>query len=158
MTDEKPSIAERYVTAERAGDVITAAGWVAQRHEIALMLWSVMYEGRASQKDLLAEKLGNYLNNKKAKNRNLKGDAWKIAAEMVAWKLHGVCEPCEGRGKELIQNTRFLSDNLCHHCHGSGKRPYPREAAHVWLESEMARMEAYAGGEMMRRLAKDMEL
>ena len=158
MTEARPSIAERYITADSGSEVVMAAGWVAQRHEIALMLWSVIHEGKTSQKHRLAELLGNYLNDKKARNRNLKGNAWKVAAEMVAWKLHGVCEPCEGRGYEVIQGTPSLSDRLCSHCHGSGKRPYPREAAHIWLESEMARMESYAGGEMMRRLAKQMEL
>ena len=157
MTDV-PTIQERYMTARNGSDVVTAAGWVAQRHEIALMLWGVMFEGKTSQKVALAEKLGKHLNDHKARHNRMKGDAWKIAAEMLAWHLHGVCMECEGRGYETIQDTPSLSDNPCSHCHGTGKRPYPREAAHIWLAEELSRMTAYAGSEVMKRLAREMDL
>lgn len=160
MTETRPSIVERYVSADGPSDVITAAGWVAQHddHALALMLWGVMYEGKSSQKHRLVEKLGDLLNRKMIHNRALKGNAWKIAAEMLAWHCDGVCEPCEGRKYEVIQDTPSLSDKICHHCHGSGKRPYPREAAHVWMEAELSRMTAIAAGEVMKRLRTDMEL
>lgn len=153
-----PSIQERYITANRASDVVTAAGWVAQRHEMALMLWSVMYEGKTSQKHRLAELLGDHLNRAKNRNRRLKGDAWKIAKEMLVWHIEGVCEPCEGRGYEVIKGTPALSDRLCSHCHGTGKRPHPREAAHIWVAAELSRMTAIAAGEVMKRLRVDMDL
>jgi len=160
MTDEKPSIAERYVSADRAGDVITAAGWVAQKddHAMALMLWSIMYEGKTSHKHRLADMLGDHLNQKMLHDRKIKGNAWKIAREMLAWHCDGICTACDGRGYEAIQGTPSLSDNLCNHCHGTGKRPYTREAAHIWLEAELSRMTAMAAGEVMKRLANKIDL
>lgn len=160
MTEVRASIVERYVSADGPSDVITAAGWVAQHddHALALMLWGVMYEGKTSQKHRLAELLGDLLSRRMRHNRALKGDPWKIAREMLAWHCEGVCEPCDGRGYEVIQGTPSLSDNVCQHCHGSGKRPYPREASHVWLEAELSRMTAIAAGEVMKRLRVDMEL
>lgn len=160
MTEARASIVERYISADGPSDVITAAGWVAQKdtHAMALMLWSIMYEGKTSLKHRLAEMLGDHLNQRKRRDPSLKGDAWKIAREMLAWHCEGVCEPCDGRKYEVIQNTPSLSDNVCHHCHGSGKRPYPREAAHVWMESELSKMTAIAAGEVMKRLRTDMEL
>lgn len=160
MSEARASIVERYVVADGPSDVITAAGWVAQHDDnaLALMLWGVMYEGKTGQKHRLAELLGDMLNQRKRRDSRLKGDAWKIAREMLAWHCEGVCEPCEGRGYEAIQGTPSLSDNVCQHCHGTGKRPYPREAAHVWLESELSRMTAIAAGEVMKRLRTDMEL
>lgn len=157
----RPDIQERYITAGGPSDVVTAAGWAAQSNatvELALMLWGVMYEGKTSQKLELATKLGNHLNARMVRDRSLKGNAWKIAAEMLAWHLHGVCQECDGRGYMVIPDTPSLSDTLCHHCHGTGKRPYPREASHVWLAAELSRMTAIAGGEVMKRLNTSMDL
>lgn len=157
MTD-KPSVTERYVTADGAADVITAAGWVAQRHEIALMLWGVMYQGKTGQKHRLAELLGNELSMAKRQDQRLKGaDAHKVAREMLAWWCEGTCLPCDGRGYQAIQGTPSLSDNLCPHCHGSGKRSYPRDPAHVWMEAELSRLSAMAASEVMKRLAKALD-
>lgn len=157
---DAPSVQERYMTARNGSEVVTAAGWVAQakQHDLALMLWGVMYEGKTSEKLNLADKLGQHLNDRMARDRSLKGNAWKIAAEMLAWHLHGVCEFCDGRKYEVIQDTPSLSDNVCHHCHGTGKRPYPREASHVWMAAELSKMTAIASGELMKRLAKDLDL
>lgn len=157
----KPDIQERYITSEGGSEVVIAAGWVSQSSdsaELALLLWSVTHEGKTQKKHELADKLGQYLNERMRTNRRLKGNAWKIAAEMLAWHLHGTCEACDGRGYEAIPDTPSLSDNICSHCHGTGKRPYPREAAHVWLASEFSRMTAVAAGEMMKRLRVEMEL
>jgi hypothetical protein len=155
----RPSVTERYVTADRPSDVLTAAGWVAQQHEIAIMLWGVMYEGKTSHKHRLTELLADALGVARRKDRRLNGpDAHKIAKEMLAWWCDGVCEACDGRGYEAIQGTPSLSDTLCTHCHGTGKRPYTRDAAHVWMEAELSRLSAYAANEVMKRLAREMEL
>jgi hypothetical protein len=158
MTEARPSIAERYITADSGSEVVMAAGWVAQRHEMALMLWSVMYEGKTGQKHRLAELLGDHLNHQMNRDRRLKGNAWTIAKQMLAWWCEGICTACDGRGYEVIQGTPSLSDKLCGECHGTGKRPYTREAAHVWMEAELSRMTAIAAGEVMKRLRVDMEL
>lgn len=164
-TTERPSVEERYVTAGNGTDIKAAAGMAAvnsdekERVRLALLLWSVTHEGKSERKKELAEALGWHLNDRKARSRRLKGDAWKVAREMLAWHLHGVCEACDGRGYELVAGTqRHLSDNLCSKCGGSGKRPYPREAAHVWLAGELSALTALAAGEVMKRLASRMQL
>lgn len=161
---EAPSITERYITG--TGKVVgTAAmachvchGDMAATTRLGVMLWGVMYEGKTGEKHRLAELLGDHLNRQMGRDRRLKGDAWKIAREMLAWHCEGICTACEGRGYEVIQGTPSLSDNICHHCHGTGKRPYTREASHVWMEAELSRMTALAAGEVMKRLRTDMEL
>lgn len=162
-TTERPSIEEQYITASCAQPLIAAAalasiGESRERVALALMLWSVTHEGRSERKKDLAEALGKHMNTQMARTRRLKGDAWKIAREMLAWHLHGVCLECDGRGYEVIQDTPTLSDNMCSHCHGTGKRPYPREAAHVWMAGELAALTATAAGEVMRRLNVAMDL
>lgn len=154
----RPSVTERYITADGPSDVVHAAGCVAQHHEIALMLWGVMFEGKTSQKHRLAELLGDHLAMVKRKEPRLKGfDAHKVAREMLGWWCEGTCTHCDGRGYEAIQGTPSLSDNLCSHCHGSGKRPYPRDAAHVWMEAELSRLSAMAASEVMKKLARSMD-
>jgi hypothetical protein len=163
-TTDRPSVEERYITAKNGADVKSAAGMAAANSEekdrvvLALLLWSVTYEGKTEKKRDLADKLGMHLNKRMARDRRLKGDAWKIGKEMLTWHIHGTCTACDGRGYEAIQGTPSLSDNLCHHCHGTGKRPYPREAAHVWLAGELQSLTALASGEVMKRLAKSMDL
>lgn len=162
-TTERASIEEQYITASCGQPVIAAAALASigenrERVALALMLWAVTHEGRSERKKDLAEALGRHLNEAKARSRRLKGDAWKIAQEMLAWHLHGVCLECDGRGYEVIQGTPSLSDNICSHCHGTGKRPYPREAAHVWLAGELSALTAVAAGEVMRRLNVRMNL
>lgn len=163
-TTERPTVEERYVTARNGSDIKAAAGMAAvnsdekDRVSLALLLWSVTYQGKTEHKRDLADKLGMHLNKRMARDRRLKGDARKIAKEMLAWQLHGVCKACDGRGYEVIKGTPSLSDNICHHCQGTGKRPYPREAAHVWLAAELGALTALASGEVMKRLAKAIEL
>lgn len=164
-TTERPSVEERYLTAKNGADIKSAAGMAAANSEekdrvvLALLLWSVTHEGKSERKKELSDALGRHLNDRKARSRRLKGDAWKISREMLAWHLHGVCEACDGRGYELVAGTRrHLSDNLCTKCGGSGKRPYPREAAHVWMAGELSALTALAAGEVMKRLNTRMEL
>lgn len=158
-----PAIDERYITARNGADVLAAASLAALGEEreqvvLALLLWDVTYKGRSEHQKQLAELLGARLNKQMDRSRRLKGDAWKIAKEMTAWHLHGICPACDGRGYEQIKDTPSLSSNLCGVCHGSKKRPYPREAAHVWLAAYIETLTAIAAGEVMRRLNLKMEL
>lgn len=172
MTDERPpSIQERYSTARQTSDlsldpltsmspadVLTASGWAAQENEAAMLLWGVVYQGKTSDKLRLVEVLGSQLNAKMGKDRRLKGDAWKIAAEMLAWFLHGTCRPCGGLGYERTPGTPALSNRLCKVCQGTKRAHYPRSAAHIWMDAHLGSLTAKAGGEVMKKLARSMEL
>lgn len=170
MTD-KPSIQERYSTARQTSDlsldpktsmspadVLTAAGWAAQENEAAMLLWEVTYRGKSQAKHRLVEILGGSLNARMAKDRSLKGDAWKIAAEMVAWFLHGTCRPCGGLGYERVKDAPAISNRRCTVCHGAKRAKYPRSAAHIWMDAHLGSLTAKAGGEVMKKLARSMEL
>lgn len=160
MTDH-PSITERYATADRPNDVIGAAGMAARSSKdvaLAVSLWGLLFGGKTINKHQVADGLAENMNRQMGRDRRLKGDAWKIAKEMLAWWCDGVCTACDGRGYEAIQGTPSLSDNLCSHCHGSGKRPYPRDAAHIWMEQELGRLTAIGAAEVMKKLAKAIDL
>lgn len=173
MTEDttKPGIQERYVTARLTSnmrvdpktsmapaDVIAAAGAAGQVVPLEILLWQVTYEGKTEAKKRLADELGELLNKRMAVDRRLKGDAWKVASEMVAWHLHGVCPDCEGRGLEHVRGTPYLSAMVCRSCGGTGKRPYPREAAYTWMADEISRMISRAAGETMKRLNNDLRV
>jgi hypothetical protein len=87
-----------------------------------------------------------------------KGDPRRIAQEVVAWSLHGICQPCGGRGFELVAGTPALSGRLCKHCGGTKKIALPRTDSHDWLHDYMGRLLSQAAGQVMRRLASDMDL
>ncbi len=78
--------------------------------------------------------------------------------EVMAWRLYGVCQPCSGRGYQLILGTPMLSNDLCKHCLGTGKVPLPRGEGHTWLVGEIDQLIARAAGVMMKKLAAEMDL
>lgn len=163
QTTERPTIAERYITAFCGSEVVAAAALASigdekDRVELALLLWDVTYKGKSERQKELAEKLGLRLKWEMGRVKRLKGDPWKIAKEILAWHLHGICTTCDGRGYEQIKDTPSLSNNLCHACHGTGKRSYPREAAHTWMVDYLGSLTAIAGAETMKRLRVNMEL
>ena len=163
-------ISERYTTARNtsnlkssprtnlsASDVLTAAGMAAQEHEDALLLWGIAYQGKSSDVYRLVEVLSKRLDGYMTK-ANVKGDRRSIAMECIAWHLYGTCQPCGGRGLEMIPGTPMQSDTVCRHCNGSGKVPLPRGDAHTWLTAYMGRINGHAAGKLMDKLALDMDL
>lgn len=169
---DAPSITERYTTARQTSDlsvspltsrspadVLIASGWAAQENEAALLLWEVIYRGKSEPKNRLAGILGSQLNARMAKDRKLKGDAWVIAREVLAWYLHGVCQPCGGLGYEKIPGTPTLSDRLCPACNGAKRVALPQDSAsHTWMANYIESLTAIAAGQVMKRLASDMNL
>lgn len=144
-------------TTHSAADVLTAAGWSAQEHGEAMALWDVAFRGKTSAKlalvDLLVRPLTRYM-----LQNDIHGNPRHIVMEVVAWVLHGRCEPCSGRGYEVIPGTPTLSDVLCRCCCGTGKVDFPQTDSHLWLRQRIEKMTAIAASSVMTRLAKDMEL
>ena len=138
-------------------DVLAAAGMAGQASPEALMLWEVTFKGKTSSKLALVAILEKKLAWTMLHNR-WKGDPRRIAQEVVAWSLHGSCQPCGGRGFELVMGTPSLSDRLCKHCNGTKKVALPRTDPHDWLHDYMDRLISQAAGQVMRRLATDMDL
>ena len=144
-------------TASSASDVIAAAGMAAQDNATAMMLWEITFRGRTQAKLALVEVLAQDLTVYMLRSR-LKGDPRRIAMEVLAWWLHGTCQPCGGRGLQTILGTPVLSDDLCTHCYGSGKLPLPTPEPYRWLHDRMSKLSAIAAGKVMQKLALDMDL
>ena len=140
-------------------DILIAAGLTAQECELALLVWDVEARGKTSSKLALINELARMLSGYKTRSPiKFKGDCHNIAKEVMAWRLYGVCQPCSGLGYQLILGTPVLSNDLCRHCHGTGKIPLPRGQGHTWLVGEIDRLIATAAGVMMKKLATEMDL
>jgi hypothetical protein len=163
-------ISERYSTARNtsnlkseprtsmaAADLLMAAGMAAQTHEIALMLWEVAYRGKTATKHILADLLARRLE-WEMNHQRWKGNPKRIAKEVLAWHLNGVCKPCNGLGYEVIEDTPSLSDVICPHCNGTKRVALPRGDQYTWLADHIGKLEAHAGGYVMQKLAGEMEL
>ena len=140
-----------------ASDVIAAAGLTGQQHETAMLLWEVTFRGKTSAKLALVDRLERDLTMHMLKTGRV-GEPRKVSMAVLAWWLHGTCQPCGGRGYETNLGTPTLSDKVCRHCGGSGKVPIPQDAAFTWLVDRLQRFTAHAGGQVMHKLADDMEL
>lgn len=138
-------------------DVLTAVGMTAQEHEAAVMLWGVTFQGRTSAKHALVERMAADLTRYMLATGQA-GDPRRIAQEVLAWWLYGRCDPCGGRGYELIPGTPTQSDVLCHCCHGTGKVAFPVNNAHEWMRARMEKWTGIAGSDVMRRLNVEMDL
>lgn len=157
-------IQERYMTARNTSnlkstertslspaDLLAAAGMAGQKNGTALLLWEVTFKGKTQSKNALVEALAHKLADHMLRTRQ-NGDPRRIATECIAWTLHGTCQPCGGRGYETIADTPTLSDDLCKHCHGTGKIAAPATDAHKWMIDYMSELTARAAGSIMRKL------
>lgn len=163
-------IQERYETARNSSnlkslertsfsdsDILAASGMAGQKNSDAMLLWQVAFQDKTSAKLKLVEMLSERLMRQMLKHR-WTGNPRTVAMECVAWMLHGTCQPCGGLGYKVIPGTPSLSDELCGHCHGTGKVALPETYAHAWLSSYMQILTAVAGGQVMDKLAGDMNL
>lgn len=140
-------------------DILIAAGLTATECEAALLMWDVEASGKSTSKLALIDELAKMLKGYKTRSPiKFKGDCQTIAQEVMAWRLYGVCQPCAGLGYQLILGTPVLSDDLCTHCHGSGKVDLPQGEGHAWLVNEIDRLISVAAGVMMKKLAMSMDL
>jgi hypothetical protein len=164
------AIQERYSTARNATnlkmktetnfapvDILTAVGMASDASREAIMLWEVTFQGKTSAKLACVEMLSKKLAAQMIKNR-WKGSPSRIASQVLAWHLHGTCQPCGGRRYQHIQETPSLSDKLCLSCNGTGKMRLPREDAYSWLQDYTEKLISQAGGKVMQKLAISMEL
>ena len=139
-----------------ASDVLGAAGMAAQQHSDALLMWSVVYGGKTSQKMALVEGLSNKVAGHMTRNR-LKGSPRHIAMEVLAHYLHAKCHACDGVGYQLIPHSIARSDDPCDVCHGTGKPATPKDEAWQWLMRHVEELLSVAAGRTMAKLASDLD-
>lgn len=140
-----------------ASDVLGAAGMAAQQHSDALLLWSVVYGGKTSQKMALVEGLASKVGGHMMRNR-LKGNPRHIAMEVLAHYLHAKCHACECVGYQLIPHSIARADEPCDVCHGTGKPATPQYEAWQWLSNHLMTLLSIAGQKTMTKLSSDMDL
>ena len=143
-------------TSLSASDVLGAAGMAAQQHSDALLLWSVVYGGKTSQKMALVEGLSSKLAGYMMRNR-LKGNPRHIAMEVLAHYLHAKCHACDGVGYQLIPHSIARADDPCEVCHGTGKPATPQDEAWQWLLRHVEELLSVAAGRTMQKLASDLD-
>lgn len=140
-----------------AADILGAAGMAAQEHEAAMMLWSVCYGGKTSQKLALVEVLAGKLAWQMCKEAVWKGRPRYIAQAVLAYYLHSVCGACDGTGYQIILHTITRSDDFCQECNGVGKPKPPNDPAFAWMLKYVETLISIAAGKQMKKLALDMD-
>jgi hypothetical protein len=101
----------------------------------------------------------------KAAHRNWPADVCpaKVARLSLDFWLCDVCEACSGRLHDPLAGIpSVLGDIPCRSCAGSGKRSLvAQHKMQRWIENMIDAMDAsahHAAGQMMKRLASDMDL
>jgi hypothetical protein len=138
-------------TSMSASDVLGAVGMAGQANPEAVALLNSAFGGKTSAKLAFVELLEHRLQHQMLRER-WKGNPRQIAQEAVAWWLHGTCQPCSGRGYELINGTPSLG-HICKHCNATGRILAPREPAFLWLIDLIERLVSVAEGETRKKLA-----
>lgn len=134
------------VGVEEVGDVdiVRACGMAGQANPLGLSIWRWRYGG--DQRELFHV----------AKGLIDAGHDSILVARVLGHLADDVCKPCEGRGYELMPGTPVLSDTLCVHCQGTGRRPLEGEAERE-LAEKISRMEREIASAIMRRLARELD-
>lgn len=162
--NEPRTIEERYATASTTShlivdsehkecDVLVAAGMAGQKHRLALALWSFAHMPTITRLHTLRTEVERMVN-RRLDTTGSKGDARSITKAVLSWWANPACPHCSGRGYEKYHNAPALSDVLCGHCDGSGKRKVQCENQQVadWAVAELERLAAQAATHIKHRL------
>lgn len=125
------------VKAEQRGDVdvLIAAGWTPGLLGGVLMRLHSEWDGAARKRHMDETEAFLLFSQLKTLRRAVDGiAAWAarkghkeprtLANAVLIYWLHDICQPCEGRGHEVIPGTPALGA-ACKRCGGSGKRKPP---------------------------------
>ena len=145
-------------------DCLTGMGIAARVVPLGVALQRLFVEGRANQCVQIMANMA-IIQSAKIRSRITPAQAFEISKKVLAWYRFGTCSECGGTGKEVIIEPKpHLSDEDCHNCRGTGRRPFEEgfksrelEIA-VWLSAEVSREQAAAGREAMRVIAPSLDL
>lgn len=145
-------------------DVLAAMGLAARQHPLGAALQRLFVDGKPQ---IVVDMLTLMARDRsyKIKERLSEVQARQMAEKVLAWYRHGVCTDCGGTGKEVILEPKpHLSEDDCHACHGTGRRPFEQSFNHeerviaLWLKDEIARHQSMAGAAAMRAIAPMLDL
>ena len=130
-------IAERLSWAMQPGDLrlradkkmgraeyLIALGYAGIHHRVASKLYRLIYSPTSTDYAEALKAVECVVSHLAVKRRwttkphNYK----KIAGNALKFILQPACPVCEGRGYDVIEGTSRLSDRVCNHCHGTGRR------------------------------------
>jgi len=126
-------------------DVIRACGMAGQDNPIGLALWRFKYADDRREVFYLASQL------------IVMGYDRRLVVKVLKHIANDRCDDCEGRGYQVIPDTPILSDEVCPACQGSGRKTIEGEAERDLVEY-LASLERMVAGNIMKKLATDMEL
>lgn len=169
----RPTIAERYGSASETSDlrlrddrrtdadVLLAAAYASRgdrRGMIALATYRMKLTGDRHGIAQVVEEAMGWLIGRGARSGGKaklgRPEARHISETVLRWWLDDVCRRCHGRRYELVPGTQIVSDNLCHTCHGTGKRPLEhmldkkRVDSGRWLAAELDSLTSYIVADM----------
>jgi hypothetical protein len=139
-------------TTHSAADIIGAAGMARQSDNSALLMLAAATSDKTSAKLALADMLEKKLADQMMRER-WRGSPRKIAHEVVAWHLHGTCQPCGGRGEQSIPGTPSLTGQPCNQCQGTGKVRISADGPYKWAQDYISRLISQASGQIHRKLS-----
>ena len=120
---------------EKSIDVLIASGWTPGLLGGVLMRLHSEWDGAAKKRHMDETEAFLLFNQLKTLRRAVDGvAAWAerkghkeprtLANAVLIYWLYDICQPCSGRGHELIHGTPSLG-RACRKCGGSGKRHSP---------------------------------
>jgi hypothetical protein len=179
ITDQPPSLLERYASATRANDlrpsrlwldeglrdadILLAAGYASRQDEKgrqALMLNRMLVTGDYNRLPVMAEYAYRWVKSESFKRgselpRNItRRDLLQVCLVTLRWWLRKVCPHCNGRKFELVYpGAQVTSTKECKPCEGQGRTPLDNLAGDHWRE---ARWLANEFDRLMDKVEQDM--
>lgn len=143
------------VPVEELGDVdiIRACGMVGVAMPLGVSLWRLKVSGDRSEYGPVVHGLAELLG-----KRGFEVDAVDVVGRVLQHHLDDLCRPCLGRGYEVVPGTPMLSDVMCPHCGGTGRRKLESaDEAAQWVVETIARLEREVASAIMKKLAREID-
>lgn len=138
-------------------DVVRAMGMTAASSPVGVSLWRLRYQRDTRELPRVQEGLREMAIKRGWAGNDI--EATKLVNRVLAHWLDDLCHSCAGRGYQLVEGAPVLSDEVCPDCSGQGRVAMKNATEQaVALLDWMAAAEREVAGQVMRRLATEMEL
>lgn len=126
-------------------DIIRACGMAGAHSPLSLSIWRWRVGG--DRREIFAV----------ARGLIEMGQDPQLVHRVLAHLADDLCRPCKGRGYDTVPGTPMLSDEICGHCHGTGRVPVKHDQERELVEV-IAKLEREFAAAVMRKLARQIEL